>query len=166
MKGRLLVIILSVLLPVGMDVEAARKKHKVSYRNIANVKAYNPVSSGQHITLKVTPPVKKGPGEFVYVEIYNNTRTGIANIGFDIVLYNRSGYDLTSHIEADAIMRGRSGVRKIAVPGKGVFPPVNKVRIGALRIINDDATEVVARIYVDLIRVHKSRNVRKVQKRQ
>ena len=128
-----------------------KAKAKITYRRVKNTQAYARNSAGQYLGIKVTPPKVMGPDQFVIVEVYNMSKSDLALVTFDITLHNNSGYDLSSGIEGDDVMPGQSALRKIATPGKGPFPPVNKVDIENLRVVNTNATEVVINAYVDLV---------------
>lgn len=126
---------------------------KIYYRTVSNTGAYKKQTTDPHIAIKVTPPEVKGPDQFVYVEIYNNSKTNLELVEFDIVLQNKDGYDLATHINGDAISVNYSGVRKIATPGSGIFPQVVKVGISALKVVDDNASFVKLPVYVDLVKV-------------
>lgn len=137
---------------VGTQV-AQGNVQKIYYRTVPNTGAYKKQTDDPHVAIKVTPPEVKGPDQFVYVEIYNNSKTNLELVDFDITLQNKDGYDLTSHINGDAITVNYSGVRKIATPGSGIFPQVVKVTISALKVVDDNASFVKLPVYVDLVKV-------------
>ncbi len=126
---------------------------KIYYRTVPNTGAYKRQTDESHIAIKVTPPEVKGPDQFVYVEIYNYSKTNLELVEFDIVLQNKDGYDLATHINGDAISVNYSGVRKIATPGSGIFPQVVKVSISALKVVDDNASFTKLPVYVDLVKV-------------
>lgn len=129
----------------------SRPKHKIVYRRIKNNKAYIPIANRQFLAIKVTPPKLMGPDAVVFVEIYNMTKTDIAVVTFDLTLHNQSGLDLSSKIDGKAIRPNSSGVSRLATPGKGPFPPVSKVSIENLRVLNTEAIELGLEVLVDLI---------------
>ena len=139
----------------GEDVVKVAKsssKGKIKYRTILNDKAYTRQSSKDHLAIKITPPVKKGKGEYIYVEIYNYTPIHLGTVDFDIAFTDEWAYDLTSHINGANILPKRSCVRKIATPGTGQFNPIKDLEISNLQVISADAASLTYPIFVDLVK--------------
>ena len=138
--------------PNANPVQRGHKKSTIKYRDLSNTKAYDKSSLGQHISIKITPPKIMGADQFVFVEVYNYTQSDISYVEFDLTLSNKSGYDLSSKVDGNDMNKGWSALKKIAVPGKGAFPPVTKVLVDNLKVINSDATPMIVTAYVDLVR--------------
>lgn len=147
----------------SMILSAKPAAPKITYRIIDNTKAYDEASRGQHLAFKITPPAMKGPNEAIMIEIYNWTKVNLSLIEFDVTFHNSAGLDLTTHVVGDAMLAGYSGIKKIATPGSGPFVAITKVTVSSLKVLNDDATYVIAPTYVDLVRVNSGSGVKPVK---
>lgn len=135
-----------------VKVAKSSSKSKIKYRTILNDRAYTKQSSKDHLAIKITPPVMKGKGEYIYVEIYNYTPIHLGTVDFDITFTDEWAYDLTSHINGSNILSKRSCIRKIATPGTGQFNPIKDLEISNLQVISADAASLTYPIFVDLVK--------------
>lgn len=135
-------------------VQRGNKKSTIVYRDLGNSKAYDKASLGQHIAIKITPPKVMGPDQYIFVEIYNYTNSDMSYVEFDLTLSNNAGYDMSAKIDGNDMNKNWSALKKIATPGKGPFPPITKVLVDNLKVVNTDATPMVVTAYVDLVRAN------------
>ena len=128
-----------------------RKKSPISYRKVRPDHAYHSNPKGPFLGIKITPPTMAGPENPILVEIYNLSKANLALVKFDINLINNAGYDLASSIQGDDMLPGQSAIRHIKVTGKGHFPPILRVEVSDLRILDTNATDIILPTYVDLV---------------
>ena len=151
-KGWLLVVLLGGGSGYAENAFGKQKKSLIKYRIVSDLsKAYDKITKAQHISILVTPPTQLG--QDIRVEIYNNTKKEIAQVSFYLYFVNNSHYDYDSKIELGRpLLPFRSATRTIASKGKGKFPFIKKIRIKKLEIYNTDAVEVIAPVWVTLVR--------------
>ena len=107
---------------------------------------------GEHISLKITPPEKRGKDTMVLVEVYNKSKVRVSVMSFDITLKNHGAKDIFSHLQVEDLSKGWSVPRWVKIPGTGKIPTIDSVIIDNVKIVDALAAEVKMKVYSDLIK--------------
>jgi hypothetical protein len=124
---------------------------QIMYRIIDYKQSYDTVTKKEHLAIKVTPPLPTAADKSVIVEVYNNMKRNLSFMKFDIFLHNKDGFDLSTEVSADEILRGQSAIRKV-VGKPGMVPHIVKVTIENVVALDDKAAYIKPPVIVDLIR--------------
>ncbi|MGE0174833.1 MAG: hypothetical protein AB7T49_18715 [Oligoflexales bacterium] len=127
-------------------------KSQIMYRVKDFRQTYDNITNKEHLAIKITPPAKMGPKEYVIAEIYNHTKTELNFMQFDLRLESKSYYELNASVTADTIPPGQSAVRQIIATGSGDFPAISNVVIENVVALNSEAKYIKPPVIVDLVR--------------
>lgn len=122
-------------------------------RSVIHTSAYKlRKDAGPHISLKITPPEKRGKKGMVLVEIYNYSKTYLAVMDFWLILNNNWGDRIEVHVTCDDVKPNWSALKWVKIEGNKPFPKISQVEIRNMVIFNEKAQKVDLKHYTDLIK--------------
>lgn len=124
------------------------------HRTVIHTEAYKKREGiGAHLSIKITPPEKRGKKGRVLVELYNYSKTYLSVVDFWLYLYSDIGEKVEVHITADDIKGGWSALKWVKIPRKAKMPAIVKVEIMKMLMYTDKAKEVKMKYFTDLIKM-------------
>jgi hypothetical protein len=153
MNGMIARIVLALFLVFHPGVVIAQAGSAKVHRRVDHTKAYKKRTDiGPHVSIKVTPPERRGKAGRVLVEIYNFSKTYLSLVDFEISLKNSWGDRIEAKISADDLKQNWSGLMWIQIPGSGKIEKITGVEVANFQAFDQAAKPVNVKFTTDLIK--------------
>ncbi len=152
-KGNLVRTILALVFALYCGASFAQTGAGKIHRRVDHTKAYKKRTDiGPHVSIKITPPERRGKAGRVLVEIYNFSKTYLSLVDFEISLKNSWGDRIEAKISADDLKQNWSGLMWIEIPGNGKIEKITGVEIANFQAFDKAAKPVAVKFTTDLIK--------------
>ena len=123
------------------------------HRTVIHTKAYEQRKHlGQHLSIKITPPEKRGRKGRVLVELYNYSKSYLSVVDFWLYLYGDADEIVEVHITADDLKAGWSALKWVQIPKGATVPAIIRVDVKNMQMFSDKARKIELKYYTDLIK--------------
>jgi hypothetical protein len=153
--GRLLALVLILISTQAVPRAhgAGKNKNNFSQRKISHDKAYKKRATKEpHISIKVTPPEKRGKKGHVLLEVYNYSKENLSVMTFEVSLLNKWGDVINSEIQVQDLNGGWSDVVWVKIPGKRKIEKITGLRVQNMQMFDKSGKKVQMKHFFDLIK--------------